>query len=57
MVKGLEGMAYEDRLRILGLFSVEKRLSGNLIAVYSFLKRGSREGGARLFSLVSGDRM
>ena len=26
------------------------------IAVYSFLARGSGEGGADLFSLVSGDR-
>ncbi|KAK4811120.1 hypothetical protein QYF61_019751 [Mycteria americana] len=57
MMKGIECMTYEEQLRILGLFSLEKRrLRGDLIAVYSFLMRGSREGGADLFSLVSGDR-
>ncbi|KAK4810815.1 hypothetical protein QYF61_008787 [Mycteria americana] len=33
------------------------RLKGNLIALYSFLRRGSGEGGADLFSLVSCDRI
>ena len=46
MVKGLDGTTYEDWQRILGLFTLEKRrLRGELIAVYSFLMRGSREGG------------
>ena len=49
-------MAFEDRLRTLGLSSSEKRrLRGNLFALCSFLRRGSGEGGADLFSLVSGD--
>ena len=56
-MKGLEGMSYEEQLRTLGLSSLEKRsLRGNLLALYSFLRRGSGEGGADLFSLVSSDR-
>ena len=56
-MKGLEGMSYKERLRTLGLSSLEKRrLKGNLIALYSFLMGRSGEGGAELFSLVSSDR-
>ena len=57
MVKGLEGKTYEEPLRSLGLFSLEKRrLRGDLIVVYSFLMRGSEGEGADLFSLVTSDR-
>jgi len=41
----------------LGLSGVEKRrLRGDLIALYSFLRRGRGEGGAEVFSLGSSDR-
>ncbi|KAK4816002.1 hypothetical protein QYF61_010870 [Mycteria americana] len=57
LVKGLEGTSSEERLRTLGLSSLEKRkLRSDLIALYSFLRRGSGEEGADLFSLVSCDR-
>ncbi|KAJ7419662.1 hypothetical protein WISP_52729 [Willisornis vidua] len=40
MVKGLEGKPYEDLLRALGLFILEKqRRRGDFIAVYSFFVR------------------
>ncbi|GAB0179108.1 hypothetical protein GRJ2_000376100 [Grus japonensis] len=58
LVKGLEGMSCEEWLKTLVLSSLEKRrLRGDLIAVYSFLRTGSGDGGAELFSLVSNDRM
>ncbi|KAK4826122.1 hypothetical protein QYF61_005274 [Mycteria americana] len=58
LVKGLEGMYYEEQLRTLGLSSLEKRtLRGDLTTLYIFLRRGSGEGGADLFSLGSSDRM
>jgi len=57
LVKGLEGVSYEEWLRTLGLSSSEKRrLRGDLIAPHSFLRRESGEGSADLFSLVSSDR-
>jgi len=50
MIRGLQHLCYKDRLRELGLFSLEKRrLWGDLIAAFQDLKGAYKQEGRQLF--------
>jgi len=56
MIRGLEYLSYEDRLRELGMFSLEKRrLQGDLTAAFQYLKGICKKAGEGLFTRAGSD--
>jgi len=57
MIQGMEHLSYKERLRELGLFSLEKRsLQGDLIASFQYLKGDCKKAEEGLFTRSCRDR-
>ena len=57
MIQGLEQLSYEDRLKRLGLFSLEKRrVWGDLTVTFQYLRGVYKHEGNQLFTRVDRDR-
>ena len=57
MIQGMEKLPFENRLRELGLLSLEKRrLQEDLTAAFQYLNGGNKKEGDRLSSRVHCDR-
>jgi len=51
MLRGLEHLSYEERLREVGLFNLEKgRLWGDLTAAFLYLRRAYKQEEYQLFT-------
>ena len=56
MIRGLDYLSYEERLRELGLFSLEKkRIRGDLIVAFLYLKGVYKQEGEWLFMMMDSD--
>lgn len=56
LVEGLGGMSCEEQLSTLDVSDLERRwLRDDLIVLYSFLRRGSGDGGAELQGTAGGE--
>ena len=57
MIRRLEHISCQERLRELGLFSLEKRrLQGDLVAAFQYLKGAYKKDGDILFSRACSNR-
>ena len=57
MIRGLEHLPYKDKFGELSLFSLEKkRLQGDLIAAFQYLKGAYKQERTQLFERVDNSR-